>query len=363
MYTDRNVFEAALDRINLIFDHCDDVIVAISGGKDSTVVFNLALMVARERGRLPLKVFWLDQEVEWQGTVDYVKSIMYRTDVKPLWYQVPFRFPNNTSNMSEFIDIWAEDKKELWLHPQDPIAITECPIKLDKNQDKDFYVLIDNLPKFHAESQRTAYLDGMRIDESVGRRLGLSGKKATFLQYTWANKPDGPLQRFHPIYDFTFEDIWTAIAKNHWDYNRIYDSMYQYGVPKNNMRVSALVHETAYHHIQHLQEIEPQTYNKFVRRVSGIQTANQVFTNYKDYVPKELPFMFKDWKEYRDYLLNTIVQPEYREHFIKEWQGQDGEDFYRLHVRECIVNDTCGTLNGNFIVNHAYAKHKGVNKK
>lgn len=64
-YLPETVFEEALNRVNFVFDNCDDVIVSMSGGKDSTVVFNLALMVAKERKRLPLKVFWLDQEAEW----------------------------------------------------------------------------------------------------------------------------------------------------------------------------------------------------------------------------------------------------------------------------------------------------------
>ena len=38
----------------------------MSGGKDSAVLFNLAMTVAKERNRLPLKVFWLDQEAEWK---------------------------------------------------------------------------------------------------------------------------------------------------------------------------------------------------------------------------------------------------------------------------------------------------------
>lgn len=64
-YKQNNVFEEALERIRFVYDNCDDVIVSMSGGKDSTVLFNLTMQVARERNRLPLKVFWLDQEAEW----------------------------------------------------------------------------------------------------------------------------------------------------------------------------------------------------------------------------------------------------------------------------------------------------------
>lgn len=72
VYRDQNVYEAALDRMRWLFDEFEDVVVTISGGKDSTVIFNLALMVAREKNRLPLRVFFLDQEAEWNVVIEHV---------------------------------------------------------------------------------------------------------------------------------------------------------------------------------------------------------------------------------------------------------------------------------------------------
>lgn len=40
IYKETNVFEEAKKRIEMLFDNHEDIIVSMSGGKDSTVVFN-----------------------------------------------------------------------------------------------------------------------------------------------------------------------------------------------------------------------------------------------------------------------------------------------------------------------------------
>lgn len=123
--------------------------------------------------------------------------------------------------------------------------------------------------------------------------------------------------------------------------------MYRWGTPKKDMRVSALIHETSWHAIEMLQEFEPKTYNRFIARVSGAHTFNHAFDE-GEVIPRTLPFAFKDWKEYRDYLLIHITKPEYWDLFRKRWKGQDDEKWYKVHVKEIIINDIDGTVNQNY---------------
>ena len=352
MYKENNVFDEAIERINMIFDYNDDIIVAMSGGKDSTVAFHLTYNIAKERGRLPIKVFWLDQEAEWQHTVDYMDKIMRMPGVKPYWFQIPFDFPNNLSIAGgrETLLIWDPEEKDKWVHPQSDIAITESPVDISQNRDKAFYTLMNLLPDYCIEPDTESYavISGMRIAESPARRTAISYGPAYFRGETWS-RGTGKLEKgqvFWPIYDFTNDDVWTAIAKNNWEYNPVYDLMYQYGVRKDRLRVSALIHETAFSSIKMLQEFEPRTYDRFVRRVTGTSSMKHAFDS-GEVMPSKLPFMFKDWKEYRDYLLVHIIEPKYWEHYRKEWEGQEGDEWYNTHVCELIINDTCGTLNSN----------------
>ena len=349
VYKENNVFEEALERIRMIFDYHDDVIVSMSGGKDSTVLFNLALMVAREKNRLPLKVFWLDQEAEWAATVEYMESVMRMPEVKPYWFQIPMVYTNSLSNDNSFVTIWDPSKKDQWIHPQSDIAIKDNPTKYTPESNPKycpFHEVISELPAHCADSENTAVLVGMRICESLNRKMTIAHGKAYFRGETWCQKKKGNIQVFWPIYDFMNDDIWTAIAKNHWNYNKVYDIMYRWGVAKQNMRVSALIHETAWHSIEMLQEFERETYNKFTKRVPGVSTFNHAFGE-GGIIPRQLPFAFKDWKEYRDYLLVHLVKKEYWDLFRRRWKNQTGDDWYKVHVKECILNDIDGTNNMN----------------
>lgn len=341
IYSENTVFDEAMERIRMLFNEHEDIIVCMSGGKDSTVLFNMALNVARELSRLPLKVFWLDQEAEWQHTVDYVERIMRMPEVDPYWFQMEFDFTNSLSAEANFLKVFDESCPEKWIHQKSDISIKKNPTKYNRYHD-----LVVHLPTAITD-KNCAVLVGMRMSESPRRRMSITGSKAQWHGITWCTKAYGTTRKFWPIYDFTDDDVWTAIAKNHWEYNEVYDFMYRWGVPKTRMRVSALIHETAWHSLEILQEVEPKTYNKFTRRVAGSHTFNHAFDE-GGIVPRTLPFAFKDWKEYRDYLLVHITKPEYWGLFRKRWEGQEGDKWYKVHVKEVIINDIDGTVNQNY---------------
>ena len=49
-YTDKTVLDAALERISMLFDNFETINVAISSGKDSSVLYHLCLQEALKRG-------------------------------------------------------------------------------------------------------------------------------------------------------------------------------------------------------------------------------------------------------------------------------------------------------------------------
>jgi len=352
IYGKKTVFEAALDRIRWLYNEFPNVAVSMSGGKDSTVLFHLALQVANETGRLPLKVKWLDQELEYEATVEYMKKIMYREDVMPLWYQIPFRLLNATSAQSNWLNVWGEGEE--WVREKDPISIKEVSFKADR-----FTEVLDAINMEVRDNQKTAILTGVRVEESPSRLLGLTSRQ-TYKWITWGavvNRQKG-VYTFSPLYDWSYTDIWKAIAANNWPVNTHYQSMYQYGVNIRDMRVSNYHHETALTNLFRLQEIEPATYEKALLRISGLATGNRLGVD--DFYVHALPLMFKDWLEYRDYLLDTIVSPGDKVEYLRHFKAAEShhptmlESFYRVEVQAILSNDVGCTK----VKNHSAANVK-----
>ena len=351
IYKNTNVFEEALNRIRFIFDEFPNVIVSVSGGKDSTVIFNLSMMVAKEKGRLPLKVAFIDQEAEWKATIDQIKLIMYNKDVEPRWYQIPFRIFNATSKTDHWLKCWDPEHEDEWMRPKDPIAIKENIYGTDR-----FKALFGEILRVEYPNEPAAYIGGVRTEESPRRFMGLT-QGVTYKWVTWGKIHDRKRNHytFYPIYDWSYIDVWKAIHENGWSYNKIYDYQFAHGVPIQNMRVSNLHHETAVNNLFYLQEVEPDTYEKLTQRIKGIDMAGKL--GQKDYFVHKLPFMFTSWKEYRDYLLEHLLENDkWKNHFRKEFNRVDkrwgklwGDDLYKAEVQSILTNDFEFTKLYNFI--------------
>ncbi len=341
IYKKTNVFDEALNRIRFIFDEFPNVICNVSGGKDSTVIFNLAMQVAKEKKRLPLKVLFIDQEAEYQATIDQIKAIMYCEDVMPKWYQIPFRIFNATSKMEHWLHCWDTEKESEWMRPKDPISIKDNVYNTDRFK-KLFGAIIEK--EYH--DLPTAYIAGVRTEESSRRFMGLT-HYLTYKWVTWGSVLNKKLNHytFYPIYDWSYMDVWKAINDNNWPYNIIYDYQFVYGMPIWYMRVSNLHHETAVQNLFYLQEVEPETYEKLTQRLKGIDMAGKLGRD--DYFIYELPFMFSSWKEYRDYLLENLLEnEEWKNHFKKEFNKVDkkyiplwGDEVYKVEIQCILTND------------------------
>jgi predicted phosphoadenosine phosphosulfate sulfurtransferase len=355
-----NVYEAALARMRWLFDEFEHVHVNFSGGKDSTVLLNLAMQVAAERGRLPLPVTFIDQEAEWDCVIDYVRAVMADPRVAPRWYQVPIKLFNATSAREPWLYCWQEGAP--WIRAKEPTSIQANVYGTDR-----FTALFEAIFAHDYPTTPAVYLAGVRCEESPGRFQGLTSYE-TYGGVTWgrvSSKARGHYT-FYPLYDWSYLDIWKAIHDHRWAYCRLYDLMYQYGIPTREMRVSNVHHETAVRTLYFLQEVEPETWDRVTARLAGVQTAGILGRAWQG--PKELPPMFADWREYRDYLVEHLIvdpahQAWYRKHFAQQQElfiDAVQAELIRMEIAMLLVNDHHGTKTANFHASHGYAfKNRG----
>lgn len=353
IYGSLDVLEAAKRRFRWLFREFETVVVSYSGGKDSIVCFHLALEAARAEGKLPLNVMFLDQEIEWQGTIEMVRSVMLHPDVKPYWLQIPFKLSNSTSVEENWLHVWDPAKEDVWMRKKEPYAYTVNDFGTDR-----FHHMLSAAPikLFNAgPANKVCVIGGVRCEESPARTLGLtmapSWKWATWGKAEYAKSH---LWVMYPIYDWTFADVWKAIHLHDWKYNPIYDLQFRHGVPVQEMRISNLHHETAVRSLFHVHVFEGDTWNRAVRRLKGLHMAEKMGAT--DYIPTECPPMFRDWWEYRDYLLeHLITNPEWRKTMAAEFARQDKKyraDFGiavpQAHVASIMTNDHEGVKSHAF---------------
>ena len=350
IYQNINVLDAAKERIEYLFDEFEQVAVAFSGGKDSTTVLELTLDVARRRGRLPVPLIFIDQEIEWGATIDYVRKTMHRDEVEPMWVQVPIRMSNDASHEENYMMSWGVG--EDWMRNKEPDSIQKVGFP-----NKGFYSMFQQFLNWKFDS-RVAMIAGIRCEESPTRSTALTTGQ-TYKHITWGKKQNESKGQygFYPIYDWTYYDVWKYIGENDFDYCEVYNYMHKLGVSPMSMRVSSLHHATAIKNLLLLQESEPETWNKVVKRLDGVNAIKHL-SKASMQCPKELPSMFKSWIEYRDYLVeNLIFDEDLKERMVSKFKLMDEqmEGAYKIEVmhkvqcRCAIIGDKDLVLPSNFM--------------
>lgn len=329
IFTQTSVLDAARARIRFVFDGFENIVVSVSGGKDSTALFYLAIEEAERRNRR-IKAFFLDQEAEYQATIDVIEGMMMHPLVDPMWFQTPIRMTNAVSYEDAFLNAWAPGEE--WMREKHPLAIHEAAGAPDR-----FY---DFFPWLEKATPNTAFLIGLRAEEALNRFRAVV-KNPGWQGLTWSTKTGCPTTfRFSPIYDWGHGDVWKFIAEKGVPYNRMYDLMLAAGHGIfNTMRVSNLVHEKAFVALASLQEFEPDTYDRLVRRLKGVHVAALYAKEDSVMSTRKLPKGFATWKDYRDYLLATTPLTN-RDRIEKRFAGQpDTPEVHRAQCRQLLLND------------------------
>ena len=263
-YIGIDVFNAALERLEEAFGAGHRVVVSFSGGKDSTVTLELALIAAANTGRGPVEVVMRDEEIMLPGTFEYCERVAARDDVDLHWVIAGQPIVNAFNREQPYW--WVFDQtlsEDEWVRKPPDFAYWIPDLNIER------MITAESFPP--AEGRDLIVLMGLRGAESRNRMFGTYSSKG------WLTKvqPAG-YRKGRPIYDWSDGDVWKAIKDGGWDYSKAYDVMYRLGVSHRDLRIAPPTMRAA--SIQHLQvalKAWPQWFDKVNQRCPGVRTAAQ----------------------------------------------------------------------------------------
>ena len=338
-YLDQDVYSATRERLNYIFDEFENIYLSFSGGKDSSVLLQLVLEIAENKKKLPVNVLYVDFEAQYKATINHVEEMLVGNEkVNPYWICLPFNLRNAVSVYQSQWQCWNEEKEDLWVRP---LPRYDCVIS-DKNyfpffrKGMEFEDFIVDFGKWFSNGKKTACLVAIRGDESLNRyRTIKSIKKERYNNLGYSTKITGSLFNFYPIYDWRTEDIWTAVGKFDFKYNKVYDLMYLSGKSIHKSRLCQPFGDDQRQGLELFRICEPETWIKVVDRVSGANYGNLyantlLMGSRKITKPKE-----HTWKSYTEFLLETLPKHEKDWYLIKfkvffDWWGKNGYPFDKI---------------------------------
>lgn len=311
-----NVLQATNERLKIIFEDFEHVLVAFSCGKDSGVMLSLTYKYAKENNLLhKLSFYYEDYEAGYKYTHEYAERVFSElNDVnKRYWLCLPISAACSVSMYEPRWIPWDDEKKDIWVRPMPKmdcvINADNCPFEFAKGT-KGFDTRLMFAEWFSKENGKTAVLIGIRADESLTRRSIFTSQHRKHMHkgLVYSKTIDKLTCNFYPIYDWKTEDIWVANYKYAFDYNKIYDLYYQAGLTIDQMRVASPFHQCGQNDLKLYRVIDPHTWGKMVGRVNGCNFGG-IYGGTSGMGWKKIskPEHFT-WKQYAEFLLSTLPE-------------------------------------------------------
>ena len=255
---DIDVVEAAERRIVNLFSKHKVVCFSTSGGKDSLVCSDV-LIRTMQKYQIPfsrLFVVFFDEEAMFDDVIEVARQQRSRflaLGAKFYWFCLPIKHYNCCSLLydDESFICWEHGKEDVWVRPMPPYAIRNHPsFKAGMTYQVFFKAMVRNIP----------IITGMRMEESIMRRLALSSTKAD-------------AQFVAPIYDWRDNDIWLYIQRYHLPFPETYIRLYKVGVSRPKLRISQFFALDTVKTLPKLLEMDPVLADKVVKREPNAELA------------------------------------------------------------------------------------------
>jgi predicted phosphoadenosine phosphosulfate sulfurtransferase len=337
-----NCYEASKKRMEFIFNEFEQIYFSFSGGKDSSVMIQLANEVALKLNK-KFDVLYIDLEGNYKATRNHVKELKENlTQINEFyWVCLPLKLRNGVSQNQTHWVCWDKEQKQNWVRPRPSDSINEKNYLkfgwdwfVPEMQFEDFIIQFAKWYQVKKDADKICCGVGIRTQESLRRWKSLNkDDKPMYKNKNYTTKLNlgkkYEVYNFYPIFDYKVEDIWTLTFKNNYYYNNFYEVMYKAGMNLQNTRLCQPYGDDQKDGLNQFKFFEPETWGKVLLRVEGVNFGNiyaktMMLGKNKLHKPDHLTY-----EEYSCFLLETIgsINEELMLHymnkidrFLKYWE-------------------------------------------
>ncbi|MDK4500901.1 DUF3440 domain-containing protein [Fusobacterium necrophorum] len=318
VYVVKNVYDATIERLEKIFSENFAVYFSFSGGKDSSVMLQLANLVAKKKNK-KFDVLFIDLEGNYKYTIEHVKELRNLSQIDEFyWVCLPLVLRNSVSQLSTHWLCWDKRQKEFWIRDMPKDCINEENYLSKYGWDffisgMQFETFIVSFAKWYQKNHDKPVMCGVaiRTNESFNRfRAIVSLRKEKWKDCNWTTRVQTPwnlpIYNFYPIYDWETRDIWIAVSKFDLKYNKLYELLYKSGLSIHEARICQPYGDDQRKGLNQFKAIEPETWSKLLIRVGGVNFGNIYAKSLAlGYMKLEKPSHLT-WQEYTIFLLESI---------------------------------------------------------
>ena len=346
IYKDQDVLSAARDRYKFIFNNFDNVSFSFSGGTDSSLMIQLANIVAKKLNKV-FDVLYIDLEAQYKHTIDHVYELKELSQIRDFYHiALPLYLRNAVSVLQPKWICWKPEDKELWVRdlPKDSINLTNNFLPF-YNRVMEFEEFVPSFNKWYADTKggMCAVGVGIRADESLNRfrTIAIPKNKVMFKNKPWTTQIYANTFNFYPLYDFKTQDVWGAVSLLDLKYNKIYELMYKNGLSIHEQRLCQPYGDDQRNGLDQFKALEADTWEKILNRVNGVNFGNIYCRSYALGNIKSFKPDFMTWEQYTVFLLESLGL--YNRDLMLHYYGKIKKfmEWYKTHENIDIIPQEC----------------------